>query len=508
MPNDKDKTTGLQDHGTTKPVGVQASAWPPYPIPAWLQAEVAAYDLEISPPPRSILDIGANIGAYSLRCAAKWPEARITAFETVNNTYADLRRHTKHNPRISALNQAVRSFTGYSPIFLGDHSVISSFHQRGRQKTETETVFCSEAASLESHELVKIDTEGCEVEILSGLNLDRTRALVVEYHSNTDCLAIKANLSSRGFTLLSEVPGSADHGILKFAKDPGVNVPSSSSSSSSASASAPVPDDGGHPTSAKATAGGQSAATQTAPTSAPCPPTSARKVYLAVAGHYGFNDLLFVQSLLTLGIKPSVSCHFGWSCDPSVERARNILTANFLESECSHILFVDTDIGFTRQDVARISSHAELVVGGMYPLKTDAPDVAWCGNGLQAGEAPIREDGLSQVKYIGTGFLCLRREILELLAKHPDVKPYRQDFPPHRRETAYWYQRVAQDRFLTEDWNFCQMCLELGIPIWGDSQVVLRHAGRAVWPLNIQRGNPFVGVQASACSPAPEQPKG
>lgn len=218
----------------------------------------------------------------------------------------------------------------------------------------------------------------------------------------------------------------------------------------------------------------------------------ARKVYLAIAGHYANNDVTFVQSLLMAAIAPKVPMEFGWSCDPSVERARNILTANFLESDASHILFVDADIGFSAADVAQVSSHAEPIVGGLYPLKNMNPEVQWCGNGLQPGEAPIREDGLSQMKYLGTGFLCIQRAVFETIIAHdgPSIV-YRQDFPPYRREYAFWRQGVSQDRFLTEDWMFCQRAGELGIKIYADYKVVLKHAGRAEWPLPFQQGNPF-----------------
>lgn len=218
-----------------------------------------------------------------------------------------------------------------------------------------------------------------------------------------------------------------------------------------------------------------------------------RKVFLAVAGHYSNNDFLFVQSLLAALTRTQVAIQVGWSCDPSVERARNILTADFLAGDCTHILFVDSDIGFRSEDVARIVSHDEMVVGGMYPLKQDAPAVAWCGNGSSdnGGVAPVLPNGLCEIKYIGTGFLCIRRDVFEVLRKHPDVKVYSQDFPPHRTEVAFWFQHVSRGRFLTEDWNFCQMCQDVDIPIFADSRVVLRHAGRAVWPLSIQDGNPF-----------------
>lgn len=218
-----------------------------------------------------------------------------------------------------------------------------------------------------------------------------------------------------------------------------------------------------------------------------------RKIYLAVAGHYANNDVAFVQSLVAAVLRPPVKLAIGWNCDPSVERARNILTANFLESDCTHILFVDSDIAFTAEDIARVTSHDAPVVGGLYPLKNFKPQVEWCGNGLAAGESPARADGLTEVKYTGTGFLCIAREVFETMIARGGVEKYRQDFPPHREEFAFWTQGVRAGRFLTEDWMFCQRWLEIGGKIFADTQVVLRHAGRAEWPLPLQTGNPFTG---------------
>ena len=288
---------------------------------------------------------------------------------------------------------------------------------------------------------------------------------------------------------------------------------------------------------------------------AACRAREKRKVYLAIAGHYANNDVLFVQSLAALMLRTTVPLQIGWSCDPSVERARNILTANFLESDCTHLLFIDADIGFSAEDVARIASHDQPVVGGMYPLKNMEPTVQWCGNALVAatpsspkvavapppprvtatppspvdtfpgaatmptqGAGPVppgcpdpvaapgtpspclvpftsRPDGLLAVRYIGTGFLCLARAVFEkLIAVHGPALAYRQDYPPNRREYAFWQQGVSQDRFLTEDWLFCQRWHELGGEIFADPAVVLRHAGRAEWPLPFQAGNPFVSA--------------
>ena len=48
--------------------------------------------------------------------------------------------------------------------------------------------------------LVKIDTEGCEVEILRSLPLQDTKAIFLEYHSRADAVTIR-ELLDREFAL-------------------------------------------------------------------------------------------------------------------------------------------------------------------------------------------------------------------------------------------------------------------------------------------------------------------
>jgi hypothetical protein len=151
-------------------------------------------------------------------------------------------------------------------------------------------------------------------------------------------------------------------------------------------------------------------------------------------------------------------------------------------------------------------------------------DVKWCGNGVGdisnaaaiADASPnstpragaIREDGLQEVGCIGTGFMCIARRALERVVEADGDKiRYHQDWPPHREEFAFWRQEVREvngkQRFLTEDWNFCYRYRELGGKIFADTQVILRHAGRALWPLELQQGNPFVASHhGSKAAPA------
>jgi len=475
-------------------------------IPNWLQAEVAEYDLEISPPPASVLDIGANIGAFALRCHARWPKAALRCYEPVAENYRDLvenlRLKTPASKRIQAYRFAVRSFNGRDKILIGDQGVTCGFHQLGRQTNITEKVMCVDAAEISRADLVKIDTEGCEVEIVSRLDLSKTRALVVEYHRPADSGILKTIAATAGFRLLEEIPGSTTHGVLKFGKE-GVTI-------SRKNSGANRPELSVRKEKFKNT---QKVDALAAESINALDKLKERKIYLAVSSHFSNHDLIFLQAMMQLILSAQVKISFGWSCDPSVERARNVLTKNFLESDCTHLLFVDSDIAFLPRDVQRIISHDEDVVGGIYPLKTMDREVKWCGNQavseLNSPGGAVDSNGLQEVGCIGTGFMCIARRAFErILASDGEKIRYNQDWAPYREEFAFWRQTVREvngrKRFLTEDWNFCYRYRELGGKIFADTQVILRHAGRAVWPLDLQNGNPFV---RQAPANLPEQSK-
>jgi hypothetical protein len=59
------------------------------------------------------------------------------------------------------------------------------------------------AADLPAADLVKIDTEGSELEILRGLNLSATSIIMLEHHSKTDAGLIK-NMLTADFRLLRD----------------------------------------------------------------------------------------------------------------------------------------------------------------------------------------------------------------------------------------------------------------------------------------------------------------
>jgi len=210
------------------------------------------------------------------------------------------------------------------------------------------------------------------------------------------------------------------------------------------------------------------------------------KLFLALPVYGGYHPH-FVASLMHLiahrpcemVIRPCVG-------DSLVARARNRLAAQFLASDCTHLLFLDTDLIFSVEHVARLISHGEPVVAGLYPKKQ--AELAWVCNFLPDSECDDR--GLHPVRYAGTGCLLIAREVLEAMRdRWPELAYDPDDGDESGRKWDFFACGVRQcpetgrRRYLSEDWWFCQRVLDLGHRVLMDTQVVLKHCGDAIYPL-------------------------
>lgn len=221
-----------------------------------------------------------------------------------------------------------------------------------------------------------------------------------------------------------------------------------------------------------------------------------KKLYIGLP-IYGNPEIGFVLSLVKFMAELPVSCVVDpYPGDSLVSRARNILTRRFLESDCTHFLQIDSDLIFSREHVARIISHDEDIVGGFYPKKKDG-DIELVFNSLEP-QPPMDERRLTQVKYMGTGFLCVARGVFDEMIKHYGEEiAYVSDADNKTVEHDFWSVGVYKypdggRRYLSEDWYFCQRALDLGYKVWGDNAILLGHIGKAKYPLSHQEKNIFV----------------
>ncbi len=448
----------------------------PAGIPEWMWREVSEYDLPLTFTPATVLDIGANIGAFTLLAKQRWPLTLVHAYEPVDDNLEGLFQNTNALPGVTVQPVAVRGFNGPADILLGDRGVTCSFHQLGRQTNQVERCRCVDAASLPSCDVIKIDTEGCELEIVQRLNLAETKVLCVEYHFLDDVPHLKHLAELNDLKLNLEKPLGDTWGILIFARAGAIAAPQ--------------------------------------PSTLDPRPSTDPKVFVALPV-YGGLDVFFTQSLLKFLNEPP--CPIALRMNPGdslVSRSRNTLTADFLESDATHLLFIDTDLIFSSEQVARLLAHDKDIVAGFYPKKQEGP-VQWVCNAHLGEDRPIGADGLQEVRYMGTGFMLVKRGVFEtMIARYPALA-FKADHRD-RIEHDFWsvgvYHAAADfntpavqpGRYLSEDWFFCQRALDAGFKVWGDTRVVLKHVGQAIYPLRSQEAELLSGVTAGNGTPGNE----
>lgn len=173
--------------------------------------------------------------------------------------------------------------------------------------------------------------------------------------------------------------------------------------------------------------------------------------------------------------------------DTPVGRSRNNLTRDFLKSDSDALLWIDSDIEFDPYHIECLLEHDKPIVAGIYPLKRR--ELAWCIN--TAANSPMDSAGpLHEVKYVGTGFMLIRREVfLRIAQAYPELR-YIEDAKDRQQMFNYWRMEVGLDtdlginRWLSEDWWFCEMWRRIGGKVFVDKRVTLKHHGMIAYPID------------------------
>jgi hypothetical protein len=195
-----------------------------------------------------------------------------------------------------------------------------------------------------------------------------------------------------------------------------------------------------------------------------------------------------------------------------VTRARNELVKYFMMTDCTHLFFIDADIVFSADDVLRILLHDKDVVVGAYPLKrvawenidtTSSPDVDTIKRMATdyvinikftteeqhlTKQVPV-VDGLVEVHDAGTGFMCIKRHVIEKMIEAYPESHYSKE-PKHVMHDgddgtrwALFDTMIDEDnRYLSEDYTFCRRWQKLGGKIWLDPAIQLSHVGTFTFP--------------------------
>ena len=198
-----------------------------------------------------------------------------------------------------------------------------------------------------------------------------------------------------------------------------------------------------------------------------------------------------------------------------VTRARNYCCDEFMRSEATHMMFIDSDIGFNPQDVIALLALADNdseydVIGGPYPKKCISwekikhavdkgvadkdPGVLekYVGDYVfnpKNGQANIPLNEPVEVLEIGTGFMMIRKNTLKKFAEAFPQYAYKPDhvrtehFDGTRKIMQFFQAEIdpKSERYLSEDYWFCQKIQELNMKTWFCPWMQMSHVGTYIF---------------------------
>lgn len=182
-----------------------------------------------------------------------------------------------------------------------------------------------------------------------------------------------------------------------------------------------------------------------------------------------------------------------------ITKARNKLVSNFMGSDCTDLLFVDSDVIITPQDVVRLLALAtgKDIVAGTYPRRSqDAKFFLdfYLNNG---NELEFDENGLMRVESAPTGFMMIGRHVIQhMIDKHPEWK-YAGD-GDGQDEYAVFDFALIDGQYIGEDYLFCRRARDEGFTVYLDPMISLPHIGTQEFSRNFHEDvlKPVLAEQA------------
>ena len=244
-----------------------------------------------------------------------------------------------------------------------------------------------------------------------------------------------------------------------------------------------------------------------------------RKLFLATPMYGGQCAGMYARSIADLSAmcaKYEIELQLYYLFNESlVTRARNYCVDEFLRSKATHFMFVDSDIGFSAQDVIALlalqgEDDAYDVIGGPYPKKC----ISWEKIKMAVDKGKADEDPNQLEKYVGdyvfnpksgakeipigqpvevmemgTGFMMIRRRTFE---KYKEAFPHLSYKPDHVRTEAFDGSREIHayfdciidpesKRYLSEDYMFCYNVQKIGMKVWLCPWMQMNHVGSYVF---------------------------
>lgn len=172
---------------------------------------------------------------------------------------------------------------------------------------------------------------------------------------------------------------------------------------------------------------------------------------------------------------------------PDIAEVRNIATSLWYDSspQSTHLLMIDSDMGFEPQLILDMLLFDHPVVGAVYPKKTYP--YQWVASRLPDTEFPPVKGPFMQVGGVGTGvFLVKRDTITKMIEHYSDLIDTRTnlhiaanmlDASKSSRILRLFDKLEVAEGWISEDLSFCRRWTDMGGEVWAHVEQTIVHVG-------------------------------
>lgn len=183
-------------------------------------------------------------------------------------------------------------------------------------------------------------------------------------------------------------------------------------------------------------------------------------------------------TMYTVGMLHTNGLHGAWlplTGQSDVYVARNVLVNEFLaQKRFQTLVFIDSDIGFTRSHFEALLEADAPIVSGLYPDRSKQPQPLIRDDfGKAIPLSAFRPGELTPAYLVPSGFLKIERKVFETIIEKKLV-------PAYGRGTKHQFYngRILFDELASEDYSFCDIVREAGFTPLVHGSIRLDHDGR------------------------------
>lgn len=163
----------------------------------------------------------------------------------------------------------------------------------------------------------------------------------------------------------------------------------------------------------------------------------------------------------------------------AIDQIRSMMAHDALREGFTKLMWIDADIAFDPGDVDRLLAHDKPFVCGLYPKKSGR---ALASHVLPGTKELVfgAEGGLVEILYAAGGFTLVDASVYATTREKLTLPTCNEQFDA---PFVPWYQPMLKETpdgpwYLAEDYAFSERARQVGIGIFADTTIRLRHIGR------------------------------